>query len=291
MRRPLSLFVTSCLLFPCAAYPWWQTGHQVVARIAAAHLTPAARTRVARILNVSDTPDVVADALAQASTWADETKAATKTNSWHFIDLALQDERSDLPKRCPDDNCAPARIRLFAAELKSRVSDPRWSQLDALRYTVHLVGDIHQPLHNISDADQGGNCELISPPLGDVKNLHALWDGGIIAAMDVSDKSLSTSLESDIKAMEEAERQQLSSGNQDDWTWEGHELAIANIYHKLHVPIEPVIFPKSCSEAPLEITSFKPPVDPSYIDAMKPVVRSQLTKAGLRLARLLNESF
>jgi len=291
MQRLLCAVVTFCLLFASPAYPWWETGHQVIARIAAAHLTPAARTRVARILEVSDTPQAVADALAQASTWADETKAETKTGNWHFIDLTLEDSKSEIPARCPDDNCAPARIRLFAAQLKSRVSSPHWSQADALRYVVHLVGDVHQPLHDISNADLGGNCELFNPPLsGDVKNLHALWDGGIIKAMDESAQSLTDSLEAEIKEMGEPDQQQAAAGNQDDWVWEGHELAKADVYGKLHVPLEPVIFPKSCAEAPVEITSFAAQADQGYITAMKPVVRQQLSKAGLRLARLLNES-
>ncbi len=76
--------------------------------------------------------------------------------------------------------------------------------------------------------------------------------------MDVSGKSLSDSLEADIKGMGDAEQERWAAGNQDDWVWEGHELAIADVYQKLHVPLEPVIFPKNCDSAPLDITGFKP---------------------------------
>jgi S1/P1 Nuclease len=272
------------------AYPWWETGHQTVARLAALHLTPAARTRIARILSVPDTPQAVEEGLAAASIWADETKAQTGTGNWHFIDLALQDTRSDIPARCKDDNCAPARIRLFAGELKSHLPNSGWSELDSLRYIVHLVGDIHQPLHDASDADLGGNCEQIDPPFNRAKNLHALWDGGLIGAMDVDGKALTASLEKDIAVMSEADRQAVAAGDQDDWVWQGHRLAIELIYAKLHVPTEPVIFPKGCPEAPIAITTFRPVIDGIYVDSMKPVVREQLTRAGLRLARLLNES-
>ena len=113
--------------FPSLLLSWWETGHQTVARIAAAHLTPAARTRVARILNVPDTAEAVADGLATASTWADEIKTDTKTGSWHYINLTLQDDKSDIPSRCENDNCAPVRIRLFAAQLASQSADARWS--------------------------------------------------------------------------------------------------------------------------------------------------------------------
>lgn len=288
LTRLLSVILAGWFALP--AYGWWETGHQTVARVAAAHLTPAARTRIARILSVPDSTDSVAEALATASTWADETKAQTGTGDWHFIDLAIQDSPSDIPERCMDDNCAPARIRLFASELKTHPPGARWSELDALRYVVHLVGDIHQPLHTISDADLGGNCEQLQPPFGKAKNLHALWDGGIIEAMDAGSRELASSLEKDVAAMSEADRLAMAAGDQDDWVWQGHELAIQNIYGKLHIPTEPVIFPKSCSVAPADITGFKPEVDAAYVSAMKPVVRLQLTRAGLRLARLLNES-
>src|SRR5206468_11628168 len=119
----------------------WETGHRTVARIAAAHLSPAARIRIARILSVPDNTEAIADALALGSTWADEIKKDTHTDDWHFIDITLQDSRSDLPKRCRDENCVLARIRLFTAQLAAQKSDGRWSELDALRLRASLVRD------------------------------------------------------------------------------------------------------------------------------------------------------
>jgi hypothetical protein len=292
ITRFLSLLLTYCILGCYPAYPWWETGHRTVARIAVTHLTPAARTRLARILNVADTPEALADALAVASTWADETKAETKTGEWHYIDLTLQDHRSDIPKRCPDDNCAPARIGIFAARLSSKGGhELQWSELDSLRYLIHFVGDIHQPLHAISDADLGGNCERLNPPIDTAKNLHALWDGGIINQMNPDDRSLSADLEAhEIADMNPSGQNRIARGNQDDWVWESHELAERVIYRRLHIPTEPILFPKSCEQAPSEIVSFKPEVDGLYLNDMKPVIREQLAKAGLRLAKVLNES-
>jgi hypothetical protein len=282
--------LTCCVLIPLPLFGWWETGHQVIARIAAAHLTPAARTRVARILDAPDTPEGVADALAKASTWADEIKIETRTGDWHFIDLAIQDTKSDIPRRCKDNNCAPARIHLFAARLGTRTSVAGWSELDALRYLVHFVGDVHQPLHTISDADLGGNCEHLDPPLGKAKNLHALWDGELVTALDPNEKTLTAQLETEIESLSAARRHELAEGNQDDWTWESHELALTDVYDRLHIPVEPIEFPANCNDAPLAITNLKLQIQAGYIEDMKPVVRSQLEKAGLRLARLLNES-
>lgn len=288
MRGFLVLVLTSMLA--CPAFGWWETGHQVVARIAAAHLTPAARTRISRILDVPDSPETIADALATASTWADETKSETHTGDWHFIDLTLQDEKSDIAKRCPEDSCAPARIRIFAAELRSHQLDQRWSELDQLRYLIHFVGDIHQPLHAASDADQGGNCELLATPVGEAKNLHALWDGGIISEIGLGQRGLAASLQAQVLTLSETERDKIIAGGVNDWTWESHELALHDIYERLHIPLEPAVFPHSCASAPAAITDLRLEIDRSYLAAMKPVVREQLIKGGLRLAKVLNDS-
>ena len=285
-----AIALSCCLLCTTPAFGWWETGHRVIARIAAAELTPASRTRVARILNVPDSPDAVSDALAAASTWADETKAETKTGAWHYIDLALQDQKSDILERCRDNNCVTARIRLFAIQLSSHPGSAPVSELDALRYLVHFVGDLHQPLHAVSDADLGGNCEHVEPPIDTAKNLHALWDGAIVNAVNPSERELAADLERNFASFTPQLRSDLAAGNQDDWAWESHKLAIKDIYERLSIPTEPVLFPASCQVAPLAVSNLTLHIDSSYMDDMKPVVREQLTKAGLRLARLLNES-
>lgn len=291
MRHFTALLILCYSFGALPAAAWWETGHQTVARIAAAHLTPAARARVAQILDVPNTPRAVANALASASIWADETKRETGTGAWHYINLTLQDRRSDIPIRCPNSNCAPARIRLFAAQLASHTPDAaEWSSLDALRYLVHLVGDIHQPLHTVSDADLGGNCELLPDPIGGASNLHALWDGGILKEMDVTGRSLAGELNAEIATWSPARRASLAAGNQNDWTWESHLLAVQDVYQRLHIPVEPEDFPKGCAEAPEDIRDFDSPIDRLYVADMQPVIRSQLEKGGLRLARLLNEA-
>lgn len=288
--RAATIALTCCILATSPIYGWWETGHQAVARLAAAHLTPAARVRLSRILGVPDTPDAVTNALAVASTWADEHKTETNTGEWHYIDLALQDTRADIPARCPGGNCVTAKIISFSSQLASQKPDPKWSEMDALRFLVHFVGDIHQPLHAVSDADLGGNCEPVRPPVNEAKNLHAVWDGAIVRAMNGSDVMIAAGLESYVKQLGARGQSAWSSGTAEDWAWESHELARKNVYAKLHIPVEPVMFPKACTDAPAEIQSFRPKIDGLYINSMKPVVRDQLAKAGLRLARILNEA-
>jgi hypothetical protein len=291
MKRLLALWTLCCILGSLPAYGWWQTGHKTIARLAASHLTLAARTRLARILNVPDNPLAVADALAAASVWADETKSETHTGNWHYIDLTLEDSKSSIAKRCPHDNCAPARIRLFAAQLAAKTPNTQWSDLEALRYLIHFVGDIHQPLHTITDDDLGGNCELLPVPVEQANNLHALWDGGMVAEIGRDDRALADSLEKDISTWSSFHRYWAARGNQNDWTWESHLLAIKDIYQRLHIPVEPPERVAGCQDAPAAITGFHPTTDADYIEEMKPVVRMQLEKGGLRLSRLLNETF
>ena len=90
--------------------------------------------------------------------------------------------------------------------------------------------------------------------------------------------------------MSPEQQRAMAGGTPEDWTWESHELARQDIYGKLHVPLEGAVFPTSCSEAPGEITDFHTQIDELYIDTMKPVVRLQLDRAGLRLAKILNDS-
>jgi hypothetical protein len=283
------LTIGLCCALAVPSYGWWETGHRTVARIAAAHLNPEARKRVAQILGVRDTPEEVTAAMVAASTWPDETKEQTKTGEWHYIDLALQDSRKDIAKRCPDNNCITGRIDLFTRQL-SKGSPSTVSDKDALRYLIHFVGDITQPLHAVNDADLGGNCEHIQP-FETAKNLHALWDGGIVKTMAANDRALADSLESYISRLSGSERKSWAKGDSEKWAWESHELAKTEIYGRLHIPTEPAVFPQSCRTAPGEIANFRPYIDTLYINDMKPIIRDQLTKGGLRLARLLNGIF
>jgi hypothetical protein len=291
-RRPFAILLTCSFLSPFSAFAWWETGHETVARLAAARLTPAARTRVAQILRVSDTTDTVADALAEASIWADHVKGQNGTATWHYVNLALQDRKGEIGKRCENDDCVTARLRLFTAQLarKTTPQDSHWSDLDALRFVVHLVGDIHEPLHAISDADQGGNCERLDSPIGKAKTVHALWDGEIVNSLGESTETLTADLNRQIGSWSMKRQQTLAAGEPDDWAWESHLVAMKFIYKRLHIPKEPVEFPTLCSAAPPGIAARTWRIPEGYIESMQPVVRMQLEKGGLRLARLLNES-
>ena len=154
--RPFLAIILLMSALPAAA--WWDEGHKVIARIAAEHLTPKARSEVAALLEVENSTRAIADGLANASIWADQIKTDGSNANWHVLNLAWQDNRSNLLARCDGGNCLTARLRSFAGELKadSTDEDAPWDDADALRFVIHLVGDLHQPLHVASNADQGG---------------------------------------------------------------------------------------------------------------------------------------
>lgn len=291
MRKPLFSAAIALILFNLPASAWWEDGHRTTARIAAYYLTPSARTRLAAILGVPDTPEAVADGLAVASTWPDEIKRdRPDTQSWHYIDIALQDRRDQIPARCPDQNCVTARIDEFAVQLMKDKSAPDpATDLDALRFLVHFVGDVHQPLHAVSDADLGGNCEPLTEPYEKAKNLHALWDGPLVNDLNADDHALAADLEKDLDSFSADRRKRMAEGTADDWAWESHKLADKLIYKRLNIPLEPVAFPLNCKVAPEEILNDKVTIEPKYMKEMEPIVRLQLERAGLRLARLLNK--
>jgi hypothetical protein len=230
--------------------------------------------------------------LATASIWADQVKEETKTGDWHYINLISTDRRGEESKRCPDQDCLPERIKYFEDLLEEHPDRPdsRWTDAEALKMLVHLVGDSSQPLHAITDADAGGNCEKLNPPVDGANNLHALWDGGLIRAMHENDVALAAELERQIDQMSNRERRRLARGDVMDWVWDSHEIAERDIYERLHIPDAGPEMPKGCDAAPDAIRDFTPNVDAGYIDAMIPVVKLQLIKGGLRLARVLNET-
>jgi nuclease S1 len=153
------------------AFAWGTQGHQVVANLAYAQLTPKARTEVDRLLALE--PGAT---LASLSAWADETRNKT-TAPWHFVNFPRDSCSYDAQRDCPHGQCIVGAIDRQLAVLASNASDEK--RLNALKYIVHLVADVHQPLHAGYADDRGGNQYQIQA-FGRGTNLHALWDSGLI---------------------------------------------------------------------------------------------------------------
>ena len=182
--RPLA--IAAALVAAAAAQAWNATGHMVVAAIAQANLDPMALAECQRLLKVgAERPG--SDDFVSVGPWADDVRNDRKeTGPWHYKDIYFRpDGKPALNK--PDEVNASTKVTEFVAVLKDR-SKPDAERADALRFLIHIVGDLHQPLHATSretdehpKGDRGGNDYAILPPTGaerGPKNLHSLWDGG-----------------------------------------------------------------------------------------------------------------
>lgn len=177
-----------------ACWAWGADGHRLIAEYADARLSPAARVQVGRLLALE--PGAT---LASVSTWADEVRSPT-TAAWHYLNFPRDaDCRYNGDRMCLQGNCVVGAIERQLAVLASEA--PAERRLLALKYVVHFVGDVHQPLHAGFADDRGGNSYQLQA-FGRGTNLHALWDsallqqwpGGIAALKEAMEKvAVSTS--------------------------------------------------------------------------------------------------
>lgn len=152
---------------------WGNTGHQIVAQIAQTMLTPTALSNVRRLITDGN--------MSAVATWADDVRRSAQY-SWsaplHFINTPDWLCQYSKPRDCRNDLCCDGAIQNFT----SRLHDHRLSQdhrTEALKFLIHFVGDIHQPLHVAFTSDLGGNN--IDVIFNNAKtNLHSLWDSGMI---------------------------------------------------------------------------------------------------------------
>jgi hypothetical protein len=305
MRSVLSLLAAFPLLTG-SAFGWGCEGHQMIALIARAHLTPVVSSAVDRLLRENpidptlnrfckDRPN---DPMADSATWADDVRTIEKTGDWHFIDIPLAAQAgSDAMKWCKpaqdgQPGCIVSAIEYEWAILRDK-SRPAPVRAKALRYLIHFVGDLSQPLHASDNHDRGGNCTEIrffAEP--NPQNLHAIWDYKIIArdleARKATQVQYAKTLDEDF-ARSESKIDVLA------WAWDSHAIASSVVYADLKPPI-PISTAGTadqaeCTAERAAVASLHISIDDEYVGHVLPVVREQLAKAGLRLAALLNQTF
>jgi hypothetical protein len=187
MKSCFSRLLIFVLIAP-GAFAWGPEGHRVVADVAAQRLTPAARAEIRDLLGNDD--------LAAISTWADDIRHdRPETYDWHFVDIPMSaagfSESRDCYRPNPKypssvedhHNCVVDRITIFKDVLANQNASKE-QRVEALKFLVHFVGDVHQPLHAIGEA-RGGNdirvTEFGSTQCGSYPcNLHFAWDIGLI---------------------------------------------------------------------------------------------------------------
>lgn len=175
LRGALSaVLATSLVITHLPVFAWGTQAHQVIAGLAMAQLTPQARHQVESLLAFES-----GATLMSVSTWADETRNPA-TAPWHYVNFPRDSCTYEMSRDCPDGKCVIGAIDAQTAILKSNATDEK--RLNALKYLVHLVGDVHQPLHAGYLDDKGGNTYQLQV-LRRVTNLHALWDSGLDPAV------------------------------------------------------------------------------------------------------------
>lgn len=179
------LLLAALMVSPQAA-AWGSQGHQAVAAMAWELLQPPARAEVKRLLALEP-----GETLESLSTWADEHRNPA-TGPWHYVNFSRGNCHYLPARECPDGSCVVAAIERERAIWASNANDG--ARLKALKYLIHFVADVHQPLHAGYLDDRGGNqFQLRAFMRG--SNLHAVWDSGLLHQMDLDNGALVSLLE------------------------------------------------------------------------------------------------
>jgi len=258
------LALGAAVLLSPPALAWGQEGHEIIALIAAHDLTPKARAGVAQLLGGAN----VDEQMATVSTWADEVRPARReTAPWHFVDIPIGSGGYDAARDCPQDNCVVAQIEHdFFAIANTRLSLA--DRVEALKFLIHFVGDIHQPLHAANHSDRGGNDVHVQIG-GASENLHHVWDTDVVEALGNDPHLIAADLEARINP---AERELWGLGLAVDRANDSFGVANREIYAKMG-----------------DARSIDLP--DGYAASESAVVRVQLEKAGVRLAEAINAAF
>ena len=239
------------------ALGWGPTGHRVTGAIAENNLSGVARAHVRQILG--------SESLAQASTWPDEqrsnpTEFWQKTASpWHYVTVPTGSAYN--VAMAPPVGDAVTALTKFTATLRNPNSSIEDKQL-ALRFIVHIVGDLHQPLHAGRPGDRGGNAVEVTW-FGKPTNLHAVWDSALIDDRQLSWTEMTTWLERTITP-----DQIFAWSDPRPTTWIAESVTLRETIY----PTEPAL-------------SYK------YVYQNRQAIDTRLSMAGVRIAAYLNWVF
>jgi hypothetical protein len=270
-RHGRSFFVIALALLllvqmPAPIWAWGRIDHRITSRLAEKRLNPNVKATIAALLEEGES-------IADASTWADENRGRLpKTAPWHYVDVPLDVPRYDsrFSADNPKKGCIVDKIREFQATLK----DPARSVEErrfAVRFLIHLIEDLHMPMHVGDNHEKGGNLtEVRFYDRG--TNMHRLWDSDMIErAGDDEDFWLVDLAEFDTPANRAAAMQGIA----EDWATES--LVAARAAYLVPETSKRLKSGQKLSDA--------------YVTANMPIVRQRLYQAGIRLARVLNEAF
>lgn len=265
-----SALVALLSLLPAPSWAWGAQGHRITGLVAEAFLTPRARIAIQSLLG--------GETLADASTWMDQEKRhlGPAKAQWHYTNQAVCGTPAI---RCPKGNCLTAQLPGLIEE----IGDPGLNtqqRAAALRMVIHLVGDLHQPLHLADNHDRGGNDVTVvfaGARKSLERNLHEVWDVELVKQelRGISEEKYAEQL----IASATKELNTIRRGNLNDWAAQSYSLAKDVAYADL-----PGL--RCSAGASTTIT-----LDALYLATGRAVVRTQLRDAGVRVAAVLNSTF
>lgn len=217
------IILLAALAVPLPAFAWGVEGHEIVAEIALHELTPAARAQVAALLG-SDAM------LVHEANWADEVREQRpETGHWHFVDIPLDAPGYDAARDCVGGDCVVAQIANTRAIL-ANPSSSLGARQAALRFLVHLVADVHQPLHDEDNNDHGGNAVHVGEGRGR-PTLHHVWDTTVVESLGTNVDTVAGDIEHSITA---EQRKAWENSAPIEWANEAHAIARDVIYPRFH---------------------------------------------------------
>jgi hypothetical protein len=261
-----------------SALGWGAQGHRVIAQIAEKRLeqtSPDALQKAKDYLRANnnnrdcapcDDPRSFASVASDADDFR-QIELALPTRDWHYVNIDIDHETYDQDRDCPTGDCVVRRVERMVNVL----GDPTRNNCDreaALIYLIHFMGDMHQPFHTgfgrleNGEPDRGGNSVKLTFD-GRETNLHSLWDSGIIEKQGRSDSAWVAKLMNETLAGRDPSV--LAAGTPVSWLNESHRKV-------------------------REVHTLKKPFDEKYVPEAVPVIEERLLLAGLRLARLIEES-
>jgi nuclease S1 len=246
------------------AMAWGRQGHRLISRVAEGQLNAKTKAAIAALL-------VPGESLADASTWADEhRRELPKTAPWHYVDVPLSEPRynSLFSGEVPEKGYVVDKIH----DMKVVLRDPKRTVEDrrfALRFLIHMIEDLHMPMHVGDNRDRGGNDTQVRF-FEQGTNMHRLWDSDLI---ERDSRCEECCLEDLAKLDSPAARAKAVQGTVEDWATESI-LAAREAY------VDPTTGKRIKSGAKLEA---------AYFGKNLPVARQRMYLGGVRLAWVLND--
>lgn len=275
------------LMIPQIVFAWGTIGHRAIGELTEKSLQPKVKAKVQKLLG--------RDNLAEASIWADIVKsnpAYKFQNKWHYTNIEDGKVYKKFKKKSKNPRDVIEAIDLMVRILKNQASHPKVSKSEALKYLIHFVEDLHQPLHAGRRIDRGGSIFYVTF-FDELYQLHRLWDSGLIERLKLSYTELTSYLQ---RQYQGTPVEQLTP---EDWANESAKLLpYVYFFDDVHFEKQPSLmahqdilkkYPDILDR--IESKTQRPRLHFIYLNRTLPILLKRMYEASVRLAYILNDIF